>query len=79
MPANIETSITLASSIALRVRALSRHLYQLGERPLYEWACEVVGGSSDPLGRLEAYGRLDADTVAALGGDKLPPTIMRVK
>jgi hypothetical protein len=73
------TSVTLASSIRLRVHALSRHLYQLGERPVFEWACEVIGGSTDPLGRLEAYGRLDPDIVRALGGDALPATVRRIK
>jgi hypothetical protein len=61
------TSLTLASSIALRVR----HLLALGERPLYEVLCEIVGGA-DPLSRLEAYGALDPDTVRALGADRLP-------
>jgi hypothetical protein len=74
----IATSATIASSIALRVRALSRHLYQLGERPVYEWACEVVGGA-DPLARLERYAQLDPDTVHVLGGDVLLPTVRRVK
>jgi hypothetical protein len=55
-----------------------RHAW-LGERPLYEWACEVVGGSSNPLGRLEIYAAMDADTLAALGGDVLPPTVWVLK
>jgi hypothetical protein len=75
----IATSATIPSSTRLRVLALSRHLYHLGPRPLFEWACEIVGGSSDPLGRLEAYGRLDPDIVRALGGDRLPATVRRIK
>jgi hypothetical protein len=78
MSSAITTSATLASSVALRVRALSRHLYRLGERPIFEWACEVVGGSSDPLGRLEAYAQLDPDLVHALGGDVMPPPAILV-
>jgi hypothetical protein len=69
------TSVTIESSRALRVRALIKHLLRCGERPVFEWACEIVGGSTDPLGRLEVYGRLDPDTVRALGGDRLPPTL----
>jgi hypothetical protein len=45
----------------------------------FEWACEIIGGSTDPLGRLEAYGRLDPDIVHALGGDRLPATVRRIK
>lgn len=75
----IATSATIPSSTRLRVLVLSRHLYHLGPRPLFEWACEIVGGSSDPLGRLEAYGRLDPDIVRALGGDRLPATVRRIK
>lgn len=75
----IATSATIPSSTRLRVLALSRHLYRLGERPVFEWACEIIGGSTDPLGRLEAYGRLDPDIVHALGGDRLPATVRRIK
>jgi hypothetical protein len=74
----IPTSATIPSSVALRIRHLTRHLYSLGPRPLYEWACEVVGGA-DPLSRLEIYGRLDADTVRALGADKLPPSLTVIR
>ncbi len=35
----IATSATIPSSTRLRVLALSRHLYHLGPRPLFEWAC----------------------------------------
>jgi hypothetical protein len=76
--ASIPTSATISPSVALRIRHLARHLHSLGERPLYEWACEVVGGA-DPLARLEAYGRLDVDTVRALGADKLPPSLTVIR
>lgn len=74
----IQTSLTIASSVALRIRALTQHLYRLGERPVFEWACEV-GGGADPLARLERYAQLDPDTVHVLGGDVLPPIIRRIK
>jgi hypothetical protein len=77
-PDRLPTSATIASSVALRVRHLTAHLYALGPRPLYEWACEVVGGA-DPLTRLEAYGRLDADAVHALGADKLPARLTVIR
>jgi hypothetical protein len=72
------TSVTIPPSVALRVRRLTQHLHALGPRPLYEWACEVVGGA-DPLARPEAYGRLDADTVRALGADKLPARLAIIR
>jgi len=74
----MQTSATIPSSIALRVRAPSQHLFRLGERPVFEWCCEVIGGA-DPLARLERYAQLDPDTVRELGGDVMPPTIHRVK
>jgi hypothetical protein len=73
-PDRLPTSATIATSVALRVRHLTRHLYSLGPRPLYEWACEIIGGAN-ALERLEVYGRLDVDTVRALGADKLPPPL----
>jgi hypothetical protein len=73
------TSVTIASSIALRVRALAIRLHRLGERPLYEFCCEIVGGSSDPLGRLERYAALDLNTLRVLGGADLPPHLYRIK
>ena len=72
------TSLTLASSIALRLRCLAHRVHALGERPLYELMCELVGGA-DPIGRFEVYGSLDAEFIARLGGDKLTPTIKIVK
>jgi hypothetical protein len=72
------TSLTIASSIALRLRCLAPKIHALGVRPLFEYLCEIAGGA-DPICRAEAYGRLDPDTVRALGGDVLPPTVRRVK
>jgi hypothetical protein len=73
-PDRLPTSATIPSSVTVRVRHLTQHLYSLGPRPLYEWACEVVGGA-DLLERLEVYGQLDIDTVHTLGADKLPPPL----
>jgi hypothetical protein len=79
MAINPASSVTVASSIALRISALAVRLHRLGPRPIYEWACEVVAGSSNPLGRLEVFAALDPHTVAVLGGDRMPPNIYRVK
>jgi hypothetical protein len=73
------SSVTLPSSIALRLRHLATRLHQLGPRPLYEWAAEIIAGSTDPLGRLEVYGRLDPQTLHALGADTLSPLIVCIK
>jgi hypothetical protein len=73
------SSVTLASSTAVRLRYLAGHLHQLGPRPTFELLCEVAQG--EPLlERLEVYGRLDPETVRALGGNTLPPpVIFRIK
>jgi hypothetical protein len=73
------TSATIASSIALRLKHLAGRVHQLGPRPLFELMCELVGGSSDPLSRIEVYAGLDADIVRALGGADLPPHLYRIK
>jgi hypothetical protein len=71
---NIPTSLTLASSVALRVRHLAGHLHALGPRATYEWACEVIGGA-DPLAGLGRYATLDPEIVRALGADVLMPPL----
>ena len=51
----------------VRLQHLARRLHALGERPLFRYLDEVERGY--PLrAHLEAYGRLDPDVVAALGG-----------
>jgi hypothetical protein len=72
------SSLTLPSSTAVRLRHLANHLHRLGPRPLYEILAEAVQGA--PLiERLERYALLDPETVRALGGDTLAPTIIRIK
>jgi hypothetical protein len=72
------SSVTLASSTAVRLRYLAAHLHQLGSRPIFELLAEVAQGA--PLiERLEVYARLDPEIVHALGGDEMPPTIIRIK
>ena len=75
MPTN---STTIASSVALRVRALAVRLHHLGPRPLYEFLCELAGGA-DPLDRLETYAALDPETIRVLGGCEMPPHLYRIK
>jgi hypothetical protein len=63
-----------------RLRLLTRQIYRLGERPLYELFRELDAGA--PLQpRLEAYARLEplADFIAALDGDQLPPPARLVR
>jgi hypothetical protein len=70
--------VTIASSLADAVRQLAPRLHRLGPRPLYQFLAEVVGGSSNPLSRLEAYAALDVDTLDRFGGHDLP-TLRLVK
>jgi hypothetical protein len=72
------SSITLPSSTALRLRYLASRLHELGPRPTFEFLAEALQGAPI-LDRLEAYGRLDPETVRALGADALPPTVVRIK
>ena len=72
------TSATIPSSIAIRVRHLASCLHSLGPRPLFEFCCEIVGGSSDPLGRLEKFAAINPDILDQFGGRDLT-TLRRVK
>jgi hypothetical protein len=58
----------------VRLQHLARRLHALGERPLFHYLDEVERGY--PLrAHLEAYGRLDPDVVAALGGTHFAPPL----
>lgn len=72
------TSLTIASSLALRLRYLARQIHALGERPLFELMAEL-SGSSTALDIFESYATLDGEFIRALGGDVLPPSIRIVK
>ena len=74
----MHTSVTIASSIAVRLRHVATRIHALGPRPLYELLCEIAGGA-EPLSRFERYAALDPDIVRGLGGDVMPPTVRRVK
>jgi hypothetical protein len=60
---------------ALRRRNLVWHLHQLGERTV-DVLLEVAKAhdiEADIIARLERYGQLSRDTLAALGADRSPP------
>ena len=65
-----------------RFRRHVAHLCHLGVRPVGELLLQVVGTSDDARTALviflEQYQRLDADVVAALGGDRWPEAIFPV-
>ncbi len=66
-----------------RFRRHIDHLCRLGARPVAECLLQLAGNHDD--GRtalillLEQYQRLDADVVAALGGDRWPETVFAVE
>ncbi len=66
-----------------RFRRHVDHLCRLGPRPVGECLLQLVGtGDADRTALiilLEQYQRLDADVVAALGGDRWPETTFRVE
>ena len=72
------TSLTIASSIALRLRCLAQRIHDLGPRPLFEAMCEIAGGA-DPVLTFENYGALPASFVRTYGGDRLPPHLRCIK
>src|SRR5436190_16969754 len=65
-----------------RRQCLVRHLHALGARPIFEFLDELarlydIGADIDR--RSERYGQLDRDVLAALGGDRFPPDLWRVR
>lgn len=54
-----------------RLRLLAARVHALGERPLFELFRELADGADLPS-RLEVYARMDAATIATLGGRDLP-------
>jgi hypothetical protein len=77
----MQTSLTTASSTALRIRALTPRLRALGDRPLFELFCELNGLSSAVMPRVEAYAALSlhTDLIESYGGRDLPPHLWIVK
>jgi hypothetical protein len=73
------TSITVASSIAIRLRCLTAVIRDLGDRPLYELLAELVAVSSATMDRVEAYASINPDILDRFGGRDLPPVIRLVK
>ena len=74
------TSVTIASSIALRLRCLAARIHDLGPYPLFQMMCEL-SRSSAAMDKFERYGGLAPyrDFLDAHGGRDLPPTIVRIK
>jgi hypothetical protein len=74
------TSVTVASSIGLRLRYLAQTIHDLGPNPLFQMMCEM-SGSSAAMDKFERYGRLSLciDLIEANGGRDLPPNIWVVK
>jgi hypothetical protein len=65
----------------LRRQHLVRHLHCLGARALDELLIEIGHSydiADDILARLERYGRLEPEIVAAVGADTFAPTTFRV-
>jgi hypothetical protein len=76
----MKTSLTIASSISLRLRYLAQTIHDLGPNPLFQMMCEL-SGSSEAMDRFERYGRLSLciDLLEANGGRDLPPVVRLVK
>jgi hypothetical protein len=74
------TSLTIASSIALRLRCLAQRIHDLGPNSLFQMMAEL-SGSSDAMDKFERYGGLALyrDFLDAHGGRDLPPVIRIVK
>jgi hypothetical protein len=72
------TSLTIASSLVVRLRHLAGRIHGLGPRPLFEMMCEL-SGSSSALALFETYADIDPDILSRFGGHALPPILKRVK
>jgi hypothetical protein len=74
------TSVTIASSIALRLRRLAQRIHDTGPNPLFQMMCEM-SGSSTAMSAFERYGALSlySDLIEAHGGRDLPPPVVRIK
>jgi hypothetical protein len=70
-------SVTIASSLHARLRQLAPLLHQSGPGILFQFLAEVVGGSSNPLGRLEVYCQLGPDLDRFCR--EMPPVLRVVK
>jgi len=72
-------SVTIPSSLHAHVRMLAPRLYELGSTVLFQYLAEVVGGASDPLGRLEVYCQLAPKPRSHFGGRNPPPNLRVIK
>jgi hypothetical protein len=71
------TSVTIASSIAPRLKHYAGRIHALGPGPLYNLLCEL-STSSATMARFEAYADLDRDFIRKFDGDRLPPVRLRL-
>lgn len=76
----IPTSVTIESSIALRLRCLAQRIHDAGPNSLFQMMAEL-SGSSYAMDRFERYGSLAlyADLLEAFGGRELRPLLHCVK
>jgi hypothetical protein len=74
------TSVTIASSISLRLRCLAQRIHNLGPNPLFQMICEL-SASSAAMSAFERYGALSlySDLIEICGGRDLPSSIRIVK
>ena len=71
-------SLTIASSLTLRIRYLAKQIHDLGPKPLFEAMCEIASGA-DPITTFETFGALPADFVREHNGHDLPPNFQVIK
>ena len=63
------TSLTIPSSISVRLRYLAGRIHALGPRPLFELLCEL-STSSAVLARFETYAALDPEILDRFDGTR---------
>ena len=62
----------------VRLEQRARKIHALGPRVLFELFAEHLAKGGDLVERIERYAALDADALAATGGDRFPPRIFEV-
>lgn len=72
-------SLTIASSIAVRMRYLAGRVHSLGPKPLFEMLCTIAADSSAALDLIERYAALPAGFIEANNGRDFPPHLWLIK
>ena len=78
---NTQIAPTTQPLAGSRFERLIERVHSLGPRPFAEMLDEIAAATGRPdivADRVEAFARLDPETVRAVGGDQFPPSVLEV-